>query len=186
MLPENSRDIAKSKFSETEWKVYNKMLENNSLKTSSVGRFFDAVASLLLDIDTTSFEGEAAMLLENKAGEFHGTECMDFLLDVSYQNIPTKTIIKGIHKAIEAGQSKAQIANSFIHTLVLIIFKIAKQNKCNIITCGGGVFQNAVLVKKLLQTTEEKGIELKFNRILSSNDENISLGQLWYHQHIKN
>jgi hydrogenase maturation protein HypF len=33
---------------------------------------------------------------------------------------------------------------------------------------------------------EKAHVELKFNRILSSNDENISLGQLWYHQHIKN
>lgn len=186
MLPETEKHIAKTKFSETEWKIYNKMLVNNSLKTSSVGRLFDAVASLLLDIDTTSYEGEAAMLLENQARSYKGTDYIDFLLGVEYQHIPLKIIIQNIQKAIFEGYSKAQLANSFIHTLALAIIKTAEQNNFSRVACGGGVFQNAVLVEKLLQMAEKKGFELKFNRILSSNDENISLGQLWYHQHIKN
>jgi len=69
---------------------------------------------------------------------------------------------------------------------VLVILKITEQNNYNIIACSGGVFQNAILLEKLLQMTEKKGIELKLNRILSSNDENISLGQLWYHLYVKN
>ena len=186
VLPEEERGIAKSKFSETEWKIYNKMLENNSLKTSSVGRLFDAVASLLNLIDKTSYEGEAAMFLESQARNYQDEIFIDFLEGVEYKNIPTKIIISNIHKAKSEGVSIAKIANSFIHTLVSVILKVAKQNSCNIIACSGGVFQNEILVQKLSQQSKNSGIKLKFNRILCSNDENISFGQLCYYQHIKN
>jgi len=185
MLPDSKRDLAKSKFSETEWKVYNKMLANNNLKTSSVGRLFDAVASLLDIIDKTSYEGEAAMLLENQARNYQGDDFIDFLKDGALKSIPSKTLTSAIQKAKEKGISTAQIANSFIHTLAMVILKVAKQNGYETIACSGGVFQNSVLVQKLSGLSKKQGFKLKFNRILSSNDENISFGQLCYYQHIK-
>jgi len=186
ILHESDKEITKSKFSQTEWKIYNRMLENNGLKTSSVGRLFDAVASLLEIIDITSYEGEAAMLLENQARSYKGAEFIDLLEGLDYENIPSKKLISNIKKAKAEGISVAQIANSFIHTLGLVILKIAKQNGCQKIACSGGVFQNSVLIEKLFQQTQNTEIELKINRILSSNDENISFGQLYYYQHIKN
>jgi len=185
ILPCSERELAKSKFSETEWKVYNRMLEINSLKTSSVGRLFDAVASLLDIIDKTSYEGEAAMLLENQARNYDGKDYIDFLEELAFERIPSKTLIANIQKAKEEGISNFRIANSFIHTLALVILKIAKQNDYETIACSGGVFQNSVLVTKLSQLSQKQGIKLKFNRILSSNDENISFGQLCYYQYIK-
>lgn len=186
ILPESERESIKPKFSKTEWKIYNKILENNSLKTSSVGRLFDAVASLLDVIDKPSYEGEAAMLLENTARNYKGNDFINFLSGVDYEYVPTKTLILSILKAKREGNSISRIANSFIHTLALIILKIAKQNEYKIIACSGGVFQNSILVEKLSQLTKKQGIKSKFNRILSSNDENISFGQLCYYHHIKN
>jgi len=186
ILPESEREITKSKFSETEWKVYNKMLENNKLKTSSVGRLFDAVASLLDIIEVTSYEGEAAMLLENQARNYKGDEFIDFLEGETNEIIPSKNLMKRIHKAKKEGVPITQIANGFIHTLAMIILNIAKQGDYKTIACSGGVFQNAILVEKLLQLTRNTGIELKINCILSGNDENVSFGQLCYYQHIKN
>jgi len=185
MLPEEERGLARGKFSETEWKVYTKMLEGNKLKTSSVGRLFDAVASLLDTVDIASYEGQAAMLLENRAGDCKGDGCIDFLEGVAYETIPSKKLIKNIWKAKEAGVSKAHIAHSFIHTLALAVLKMAKQGGYSIIACSGGVFQNALLVEKLVKLAEKAKADLKFNRILSSNDENVSFGQLAYYQHIK-
>ena len=186
MLSDSERETVKHKFSETEWKIYNKMLEGNDLKTSSVGRLFDAVASLLQIIDKTSYEGEAAMLLENQARSYQGDVFADFLADLEYENIPTKRLIAALQKAKNEGVSVPQIASSFIHTLALVILKIAKQHDYVTIACSGGVFQNSVLFEKLSQLSQKRGIKLKFNRILSSNDENISFGQLCYYQHIKN
>ncbi|CAM4421874.1 carbamoyltransferase HypF [Zobellia nedashkovskayae] len=186
ILPKSERELIKPKFSETEWKIYNKMLENNNLKTSSVGRLFDAVASLLDIIDKATYEGEAAMLLENMAKNYKGNDFIDFLVDVDFEYVPVKTLISSIQKAKSEGISTSRIANSFIYTLALIILKIAKQNAYKTIACSGGVFQNSILVEKLSQLSQKQGIKSKFNRILSSNDENISFGQLCYYHHIKN
>ncbi|QYH37893.1 carbamoyltransferase HypF [Algoriphagus sp. NBT04N3] len=185
MLPDGEKQIAEKKFSKTEWKVYLKMLENNPLKTSSVGRLFDGVASLLGIIDVTSYEGEAAMLLENQAKKYVGNNEVDFLEGVVFENIPTKTIIQNIHQAMVDGFSIPRLAHSFIHTLALVIFKIAAQHNFSIIACSGGVFQNSILVEKLIKLGGDSKINIKFNRILSSNDENISFGQFSYYQHIK-
>ena len=54
------------------------------------------------------------------------------------------------------------------------------------IACSGGVFQNALLVSMLSLMAKKDKINLKLNCKLSANDENISFGQLMYHQHIKN
>ncbi len=185
-LPENERHGAKHKFSETEWKVYTKALENNTLKTSSVGRMFDAVASFLDIIDVTSYEGEAAMLLENLAGQYKGNTYFDFLEGVEYEKIPSKVLIGNILQAKRKGVSDSQIAHSFIHTLALVVLRVAVQGGVKTIAGSGGVFQNALLIEKLLELAKNRGIGFKINRILSSNDENISFGQLCYYQHIKN
>ena len=120
MLSDSERETVKHKFSETEWKIYNKMLEGNDLKTSSVGRLFDAVASLLQIIDKTSYEGEAAMLLENQARSYQGDVFADFLADLEYENIPTKRLIAALQKAKNEGVSVPQIASSFV---VVVFFK---------------------------------------------------------------
>lgn len=185
-LPENEKDSAMHKFSETEWKVYTKMLDSNALKTSSVGRMFDAVASLLEIIDVTSYEGEAAMLLENLAREYRGDEYLDFLENIAYKTIPSKVLIGNILQAKRKGISDAKIAHSFIHTLAMVVLRFAEQGGFKTIACSGGVFQNALLIEKLIELAKNRGIEFKINRILSSNDENISFGQLCYYQHIKN
>ncbi|UII75385.1 carbamoyltransferase HypF [Flagellimonas sp. HMM57] len=186
LLPEKEKNRIKNKFTKTEWKVYNTMLAGNTLKTSSVGRLFDAVASLLKLIDVCSYEGEAAMLLETKANAYSGGIYIDFLEDLEFDTVPSKKIIQSIYRELERSVSIEQIAASFIHTLALVVIKVAKKNGLNTIACSGGVFQNVVLVDKLTVLAEKQEIKLKFNRILSSNDENISFGQLCYYQHIKN
>jgi hydrogenase maturation protein HypF len=185
MMDENPASVA-SKFSEIELRNYQILLKKNKLKTSSVGRLFDAVASLLDLKDITTYEGEAAMILETTATRYKDEETIDFLEDYSYGNIPTSNLIHEIYRAKEHGKSKEIIACSFICTLAHLILKLARHYGYTTVACSGGVFQNALLVKKLWELGRESGVKLIFNRILSSNDENIAFGQLCHYHHIKN
>lgn len=184
LLKEN--DQITYKFSDVEWNVYTKMISSNTLQTSSVGRLFDAVASALDLVDINTFEAEAAMLLEDCANGYAEKNYIDFLKGNDYVEIPATKILEGVVQARKEGCDKPLVAYSFIGTLAKSILRVAQQNKIRIIACSGGVFQNSVLVKQLLDLTQKEGIELKLNRKLSSNDENISFGQIMYHQNIKN
>lgn len=186
LLDNEDRDYIKHKFSKTEWGIYVKTIKTNTLKTSSVGRLFDAVASALDIIDLNTFEAEAAMLLENCAAGYTKNNPIDFLHNDNYIEIPSRKIIEAIIKAYKNGLSKEHLAYSFIYTLAKTIIKMAKAHNMKIVACSGGVFQNSLLINILTQMSKKGKINFKFNRKLSANDENISFGQLMYYQHIKN
>ena len=172
--------------SKTEHNVhqYKKTKENAKLKTSSVGRLFDAVASSLDVLDVSTYEGEAALLLENLAWQYRG-ECIDLLEGESFENVPSKAIIDRLLTLKNQGESKAKLAASFIYTLAGVVIKMAKTFKISTIACSGGVFQNRFLVQTLMDMAAEDDITLLFHKEMSSNDENIALGQLAYYQNIK-
>ena len=186
LLNSENRMLIRDKFTETEWNIYNKRLSSNSLKTSSVGRLFDAVASALELCDSNTFEAEAAMLLEACANDYKGNDCIDLLEFKNYNTIPSKLLIQIIIKAYkEDGVSKEFIAQSFIYTLAKSIVTLSRKHQTKMIACSGGVFQNAMLVSVLSKLCKSNQIVLKINCKLPANDENISFGQLMYHQNIK-
>ncbi|MEL6974702.1 MAG: carbamoyltransferase HypF [Bacteroidota bacterium] len=180
----NSEAEVESKFSKAENKIYQKLKENSKLKTSSVGRLFDAVASLLDVLDVSTYEGEAALLLENLAWQYRG-ECIDLLGGESFENVPSKSIIDRLLTLKNQEESKAKLAASFIYTLARVVIKMAKTFEISTIACSGGVFQNRLLVQTLLDMAKENDITFLFHKEMSSNDENIALGQLAYYQNIK-
>jgi len=181
LLEEEQKENIKSKFSSTEWQVYSKMLQSNQLKTSSVGRLFDAVASALELSDYNTYEGEAAMLLEQCASKYKGSNPFDLLEGVTYDTMPSAYIVNRVFKLYKEEQPKNQLAYSFIFTLAKSILREARKREIQIVACSGGVFQNSVLVNLLL----ESDLDIKLHQQLSPNDENIAYGQLQYFQHIK-
>jgi hydrogenase maturation protein HypF len=186
LLNDTFRNRIKHKFSETEWKIYSKTIKKNTLKTSSVGRLFDAVASALDIVDLNTYEAEAAMQLENCANTYTKRYYIDFLHEVEYETIPSKQLVEAILKAYREGFCKERLAYSFIYTLAKCIIKTAKSNHIKTIACSGGVFQNSLLVSILSQLARKEEINLKLNRKLSPNDENVSFGQLMYYRNIEN
>ena len=186
LLEEKNRCYIKDKFSEIEFDLYTKLLRTNSLKTSSVGRLFDAVTSALDIKDINTFEAEAPMLLENSAMTYSKSYYIDFLYNVDYDIVPSKLIIEALVKAYGKGFCKERLAYSFIYTLAKSVIKLSQKYNATVVACSGGVFQNSLLISILEKMTSIENIDLKINRKLSANDENISFGQLMYYQHIKN
>ncbi len=176
---EKATAILQEKFSPIEWQNYLKLISSNKLKTSSVGRVFDAVASLLGIIDKSSYEGEAAMLLEEEAlGYFKNG--LNIPAGWSEYSGSTRALITGIVNKVNRGDNKSEIAAWFHVQLVALVQTWAEQAHCNKICFSGGVFQNGLLIDLLTKVTGST-YKLYFNHQLSPNDENISFGQLiWY------
>ncbi|WP_295676675.1 carbamoyltransferase HypF [uncultured Mucilaginibacter sp.] len=178
--------ILKEKFTGAEWNNYHALIRNANLFTSSVGRIFDAVASLVGICDKQSYEGEAAMYLQRAAAVYVIEN--GFHMDETYVKeweaggpVPTTTMIRNILADIASGKSTSYVAAKFHYSLVCLIGAIADRGNIKHICFSGGVFQNALLVD-WIKTQYENKYQLYFHFNLSPNDENISFGQLVYHE----
>lgn len=179
LLEEADKGVRK-KFTEEEWQLYRQLKANNSLKTSSMGRLFDAVSSLLGLCDRNTFEGEAAMLLETAASGFEMEKAVSLVCLDSEGNIPARSLVREVHQALKKGKPVAQAGGDFIFTLVSLIFEKAALESIDRIAFSGGVFQNALLVE-MLHRCKPENVKLYFHREFSPNDENIAFGQLMHH-----
>ncbi len=175
--------VLTEKFTSNELKTYHYLKRENKLKTSSIGRLFDAVASLLNITDYNSYEGEAAILLENIVENYDLKSCKSYLN--SSEEFSAKQIMSNIYKDILLGISNKTIIHNFLFTLGNYIVEFAKNNNYKHIAFSGGVFQNTTLIDMIIELAPEE-IKLYFHSNLSPNDENISFGQLMYYLHIKN
>ncbi|MDF1866097.1 MAG: carbamoyltransferase HypF [Saprospiraceae bacterium] len=176
---EEARAYLRPKFTPVEWQVYLKKLERgSSLKTSSVGRLFDAVASLLGIMDKSNYEGEAAMLLEKVASDYFKNTNLDDSEAYFLEKEPNvKALMSGIIDDLNKGKSKGFIAAKFHFSLVMLVKQIASHLQVKKLVFSGGVFQNSLLVD-LMNEYLSKDFQLYFHHKLSPNDENISFGQL--------
>lgn len=183
-LVDGSSQYLKNKFSDTEWKIYKNLLQKNRLKSTSMGRLFDAIASILFDFDVHSFEAEASMQLEKEASEYYYSHPLS--LERSYIKnhlIPDNFIdflIQSIFLDLNQNIDKQLIALKFHITLVDYLMLIAQKYEFNKIAFSGGVFQNALLVDLIIEFMEEK-FELFFHNEFSPNDEGIPFGQLMFY-----
>jgi len=184
---ESSAEFLQPKFTVQEWKLYQKILKNEeaNLSTSSMGRLFDAVASLLLNINKTSYEGEAAIQLENLAKSYKNAYSPN--LEDSYfstiANLPANKatyLINAIIQDLKKGTRPDKIAYYFHISLVDLIRLTATKNNLKNIAFSGGVFQNELLIDMIISLLQDD-YKLFFHKQLSPNDENISFGQLSYY-----
>ncbi|NOX37663.1 MAG: carbamoyltransferase HypF [Calditrichaeota bacterium] len=180
------------KFSPGEWKIYQQLLKNHRfLRTSSMGRLFDGVASLLGVMDRVSFEGEAAMRLEALAWQFvRGEGGLDAAqkavseVQVGFAATPHSPMVLSLSHLkqqilddLQAGVPVEQIAFRFHYQLVKWIDRIARTMGVRDLAFSGGVFQNALLVDLCHRVLGDR-YRLHWHRELSPNDENISFGQM--------
>ena len=175
--------VLKDKFTQNELKTYLTLKNSNPLKTSSAGRLFDAVASLLNIADFNIYEGEAAILMENRIQNYDLKSCICYL-SAPEKGISAKEIIKNIYADIQRKTPTEEIIINFLYTLAFSIIEMAKSKNYKHITFSGGVFQNTTLLD-LLIALAPKEINLYFHKDLSPNDENSSFGQLMYYLNIK-
>ncbi len=183
LASEEMNHVLQKKFKPHEINNYRYLKSRNKLKTSSIGRLFDAVASLLNITDFNSFEGEAAILLENSISTYNLRKCKSYI-ELNAVSFSAKKIIQNIYNDVIAEVEKEVIIVNFIYTLAMFILNFSKEKGFDNIAFSGGVFQNATLIDMLIELAPEK-IKLYFHNELSANDENVSFGQLMHYLYIK-
>lgn len=147
--------------------------------TTSIGRLFDAAASLLGFTREITFEGQAAIWLEQLArcssptepylfpfvrGEF---DFRPLLLEVAQDRIcgrDAREIARSFHQGIAQGLSDA-------------LKEISSSHRLDTVVLSGGVFQNELLLEDLQSVLAKGSLQVWTNHAVPPNDGGISLGQ---------
>ncbi|HXS68106.1 MAG TPA: carbamoyltransferase HypF [Candidatus Polarisedimenticolia bacterium] len=167
-------------FSTGELKMLQKMLVSgaNSPFTSSGGRLFDSVASLLGLRHAVDFEGQAAMDLEF-AIRRSKTGIYEFKLRGQRPTIVDwQPMILEILEEKRQKKSVGQIALKFHHTLAEMMVSIARAAGEEKIVLSGGCFQNKYLLERTVRRLREEGFIPYWHRRVPPNDGGIALGQV--------
>jgi hydrogenase maturation protein HypF len=153
----------------------------HTIETSSCGRLFDAVASLVGLRQKVSFEGQAAIALEEIASSIE-EGCYSFVLtEQSPTQVDLRLMIRQIVRNLQDGISVDRIAARFHNTLAAVIrhvcIEMREQYHLKRVCLSGGCFQNARLLRQSVSVLRAEGFEVLFHRTVPTNDGGISLGQ---------
>ncbi|MBC2582144.1 carbamoyltransferase HypF [Clostridium sp. DJ247] len=154
----------------------------NCFETSSIGRFFDAAASLIGFRDVVTYEGQGAIELETIAC----TNCSDFynynIIEGHQHIIQTHNIISGIIEDRRMGIPQHIISAKFHNSIIMFTIDlcniIRKATGVNKVALSGGVFQNSYILKNLARVLRESEFIVYTNKLVPTNDGGISLGQM--------
>lgn len=159
----------------------------NSPLTSSIGRLFDGVSSLIGVCDFAGYEGEAAIKLEKMILAQGSRLKVQGKYEFKYDNkdgvmiIDWGPVIKGIVKDLKQGVKKSGISRKF-HSAICDMIKdvcIVLRKKCRInkVCLSGGVFQNKYLIMHVKPMLEKAGFDVYGHKNIPTHDGGIALGQ---------
>lgn len=143
----------------------------NSPLSSSVGRLFDCVSSLLGIRQQLSYEGQAAMMLEDLYDPFVKGYYPFELRDGEIDWAP-------LFLAMLEEKDPRLASSRFINTLAQITLRVATELGTRKVCLSGGVMQNDPLVSRIKESLEDKGFKVYTHRRVPPNDGGLSLGQL--------
>jgi hydrogenase maturation protein HypF len=153
----------------------------NAPLTSSMGRLFDAVASLLGVRHRARYEAQAAIELEAFAAQGdHGEYPVE--LDAGEPAvIDPAPVIRGIVRDLERGVTGPVVAARFHATVVAVILRVCERLRgragLDRVVLSGGVFQNVRLLGGTRRALAGAGFEVFSHHLVPANDGGIALGQ---------
>ena len=175
----------------------------NSPLTSSVGRLFDAVASLLGLRQQVRFEGQAAMELEFAIADCDTLEAypLPILDSASPAGRPTGTdhqpitkrpspflpspllldwseLVQALLGDLKHTLSPALVSAKFHNALVEGIVAVARRTALQRVVLSGGCFQNRYLTERAIRRLQEEGFRPYWHQRVPPNDGGICLGQI--------
>ena len=158
---------------------FDHLLSKPPLTTTSCGRLFDAVASLLGICHVSTYEGEAAILLESSVcavteGAYGFTREPDGTID-------TRPMFRQILADMRTGESSGAMAGRFHTTISAMIGAacetIRSASRVNKVCLSGGVFQNVILLDRTTGRLANMGFEVFTHALVPPHDGGLALGQ---------
>ena len=154
----------------------------NSVPTSSMGRLFDAVASLAGVCHNAHYEAQAAIELEalvdaacydsyhfalpdSASTCFDATPVLQAVVTDLLNQVPPATIASRFHNAVA-------------NLIVALSLTLRQRTGINQVALSGGVFQNFTLLQPTVHRLQAAGFEPLVHRIVPANDGGLALGQV--------
>ncbi len=166
------------------WEILKRMIEKkiNTPWTSSMGRLFDAISSLLSIRDEVHYEGQAAIELEMIADpEVRDEYPFQIHQEEKPMVINPMEIIRGVVHDLIENVSPSKISGKFHRTIASLIINtcevIRSKERLNRVVLSGGVFQNIFLLSLVTKGLKESGFEVYTHHLVPTNDGGIALGQ---------
>lgn len=165
-------------------------------RTSSMGRLFDAVASLLDICSNVTYEAQAAMEMEALSRPFvSSVSPYQYVLESPSHSeshaklvVRLKEVLSSIIRDIRANEPAGIIGARFHKTIAAIAVEICKQARLqtglNEVALSGGVWQNQILLNLVLHGLMQEKFVVYSHRQVPANDGGISLGQAVIANHV--
>ena len=153
--------------------------EVRTFATTSMGRLFDAAAALLGFTREATFEGQAAMWLEQLAHSAPATEPYPF--PFTGNELDFRPLLHAVARDRLRGRNVKEIARSFQRGIAEglrdALTIVSRTQELNTIVLSGGVFQNELLLEDLNSLLAAESLQVWTNHEVPPNDGGISLGQ---------
>jgi hydrogenase maturation protein HypF len=157
----------------------------NTFPTSSMGRLFDAVASICAVRQNVNYEGQAAIEFEALAD---GSETGGYSFEVEADSVlrgawcvKLDEMIRAVLADVRSGVPTPLISARFHNGLAQLVFEVCEKirRECDVreVVLSGGVFQNVTLLKKTLERLRDADFTVYTHRLVPPNDGGLALGQ---------
>jgi hydrogenase maturation protein HypF len=150
-----------------------------SFTSTSMGRLFDAAAALLGFTRVVSYEGQAAIWLEQLARRATNVDAYAFPFDG--RELDFRLLLYGVAQDRGSGRAVAEIGRAFQRGVASgvadAITSICSARSLDTVVLSGGVFQNELLLCDLKDLLNGREIAVWTNHLVPTNDGGISLGQ---------
>ncbi|MDQ2749332.1 MAG: carbamoyltransferase HypF [Actinomycetota bacterium] len=153
-----------------------------TVQCSSMGRLFDAVASLLDVRHRIGYEAQAAIQLELLAARGHRADAPELRFGLDDHGVlDYRPVVRGLVEGTRAGVAPAHLARAF-HAAVTeavtgAVARIAAESGVRLVGLTGGVFQNVLLLRACRDRLAADGFDVLVHRLVPPNDGGIALGQ---------
>ena len=165
----------------TRWDSARRLLETGTrvFTTTSAGRLFDTAAALLGFSRPVTYEGQAAIWLEQLARRAPAAAPYAFPLED--EELDWRPMLRAVIDERRKGRDPHEIARAFhsavAHGLAEAGVRLCRAHGLETVVASGGVLQNVLLLDELHTLLEQASLPLWINHAVPPNDGGISLGQ---------